>query len=182
MTSHFWNKVPLDSLLLLDYNRDTMGNKSNSLFVKWFIIFGAIVASLVMAGLSGALSLIWRSDISHLSAVIGALFVFGSLLAGHVCYKVSPDSSGFVLSSKQKKQMNILEYLADVFFLIGLAGTIIGFCYMMQDSLQGTDVNAIIAKLKAGSATKLYTTLAGITSSALLRLQMLVIKNGVVNE
>jgi len=78
--------------------------------------------------------------------------------------------------------MNVLEYLADVFFLIGLAGTIIGFCYMMQDSLQGTDVNLIIAKLKAGSSTKLYVTLSGIVASALLRLQMLIIKNGVTNE
>lgn len=158
-----------------------MGNKSNLPFIKWFIIFGAILASLAIAGFSGALSLIWRSDISHLSAVIGVLFVVGSLLAGKVSYSVSSmDTPSFTL--REKRQMNVLEFLADVFFLIGLAGTIIGFCYMMSDSLQGTDVNQIIAKLKSGSSTKLYTTLAGISASALLRLQMLVIKNTVLDD
>lgn len=157
-----------------------MAKKSSQLFIKWFIIFGATMASLVIAAFSGVLALIWKSDVSHLSAVIGFLFVAGSLLAGKVAHSISsfviPPT---VLSQQNKRRMNILEYLADVFFLIGLAGTIIGFCYMMQDSLQGTDVNQIIAKLKSGSSTKLYTTLAGIVSSALLRLQMLVIKNSV---
>jgi hypothetical protein len=158
-----------------------MGNKSNLPFIKWFIIFGAIVASLAIAGFSGALSLIWKSDVSHLSAVIGVLFIAGSVLAGKVSYSVSSMNVP-AFTTKEKRQMNVLEFLADVFFLIGLAGTIIGFCYMMQDSLQGSDVNAIIAKLKSGSSTKLYTTLAGISASALLRLQMLVIKNTVLDE
>lgn len=158
-----------------------MENKSSNLFIKWFIIFGATVASLAIAGFSGALSLIWRSDVSHLSAVIGILFVSGSFLAGRVSYSVSLWNPP-ALTLQEKRRMNVLEFLADVFFLIGLAGTIIGFCYMMSDSLQGTDVNQIIAKLKAGAATKLYTTLAGITASALLRLQMLVIKNTVLDE
>jgi hypothetical protein len=158
-----------------------MENKSSNLFIKWFIIFGAIVASLAIAGFSGALSLIWRSDVSHLSAVIGVLFVAGSLLAGRVSYSVSLANPP-AFTTLEKRRMNVLEFLADVFFLIGLAGTIIGFCYMMSDSLQGTDVNQIIAKLKSGSSTKLYTTLAGISASALLRLQMLVIKNTVLDE
>lgn len=158
-----------------------MENKSSQLFIKWFIIFGATMTSLVIAAYSGVLALIWKSDVSHLSAVIGFLFLAGSLLAGKVAHSVSKYEETR-LDNQNRRRMNVLEYLADVFFLIGLAGTIIGFCYMMQDSLQGTDVNQIIAKLKSGSSTKLYTTLAGIVSSALLRLQMLVIKNTVLDE
>lgn len=158
-----------------------MENKSSQLFIKWFIIFAAIIASLVIASFSGVLSLVWRSDISHISSVIGVLFVGGSLLAGKVAY-TSSDNGGHSLTNLNKRRMNVLEFLADVFFLMGLAGTIIGFCFMMQDTLQGTDVTQIIGKLKAGSSTKLYTTLAGITASALLRLQMLVIKNTFLDE
>lgn len=153
----------------------TKSNPQNSVFIQWFIVFAAIVAAFSIAAYSGAFTLIYKSDISRISLVIGTLFTCGSLLAGKLSFDIGKKS----LSVPDiNKRLRVLHFLEQIFFTLGLLGTIIGFCVMMQGTLNGAvDPNQIIAQLKIGSSTKLYATLSGIVSSILLQLQVLIIEN-----
>lgn len=155
---------------------------SKSLFVKWFIIFAAIIAACLIAGKLGVFSLILVSDISHISSLIAVLFLGASLTAGKLSYDLSRDVPK-VGSVQLKQKLNTLNFLASSFFTLGLLGTIVGFCFMMHGTLNANvDVAQIIAQLKVGASTKLYTTLAGIVSSLLLQLQILVIENDLIKD
>jgi len=154
------------------------------LFIKWFIVFAAILAAVGIVWKMGLISLIVASDISHLSSIIAILFVISSFLAGKLCYDISNDNIELVTL---KKRMKILNFAADSFFTLGLLGTVIGFCYMMSGGHSvfagGTDnVAQIIQQLKIGASTKLYATLSGIVCSLLLQVQILLIDTDLINE
>lgn len=164
-----------------------MDNRKN-LFVKWFIIFSCILTGNIIAGSLGLFKIIIAADISHLTQIIAALFLFCSLQVGKISYDLSRDDQTLVsyrngVTTKLKRKLKFLEFMADSFFTLGLMGTIIGFCYMMRGTLQeSADVSTIIAQLKVGSSTKLFTTLAGIVSSLLLQYQLLIVKNDLIGD
>lgn len=159
-------------------------------FIKWFISFASILTASIIAGTQGVFSLVVQSDISHISSVIAFLFVVCSLLAGKLAYDLSDpdDKDNWLLTTSEgrirvKQRLNILRFMADAFFTLGLLGTIVGFCYMMKGTLNASnDVSVIITQLKVGSSTKLYTTLAGIVCSLLLQVQTLIITNDLVED
>lgn len=151
------------------------------LFVKWFIIFAAIIAISVIAAKLGLFTFVVSVDISHLSSIIACLFVIFTGMAGKLCYDLS--SIKYTSKISYKRKMRVLRFMASSFFTMGLLGTIIGFCYMMHGTLKtDLDVTTIITQLKIGASTKLYATLSGIVSSLLLQLQILVIENEYIEE
>lgn len=154
-----------------------------STFIKWFIVFAAIVTGNVIAAQYGIHSLVFQSDVSYISPVITCLFLVGSGFAGKLAYDVSRKK---VLISKTsvKRTLHSLHWLTGAFFLIGLLGTVVGLYVMLQGNLGGieTDMQAVAMKIKSGSATKLFTTAAGIVSSLLLQAQLLVIETDLIRE
>lgn len=148
---------------------------AGNLFIKWFITFAAILSLLGIAWYKGLIALITKSDISHLSLIIFGVFMVSSLLAGKLSYGISRSELDNLTI---EKQLLILNYVVEAVFYLGLLGTIIGFCYMMHGTLNANiELSQIINQLKVGSATKLYTTGAGIASSVLLQLQLLYINH-----
>lgn len=166
--------------------------RRRNLFIKWFITFAAISTAVIIAGTQGLFSLVLQSDISHLSSIIAVLFIICSVLAGKLSYDLSKERPRELLNeyrndskptAKLKRRLKFLNFMADTFFTLGLAGTVIGFCYMMRGTLNANnDVSTIITQLKIGSSTKLYTTLSGIISSLLLQLQVLIIESDLIND
>lgn len=163
-------------------------NVPKNLFIKWFIIFSTILAGSIIAGHFGLIALVLSSDISHLTSIIGGLFLISSLFTGKLAYDLAQDDTSGLLTTREgkvklKKKLKFLNFMADSFFTLGLMGTIIGFCYMMKGTLNSSaDVSTIIQQLKIGSSTKLYTTLAGIVSSLLLQLQILIVESDLIEE
>lgn len=156
-----------------------MSNRQN-LFIKWFIIFAAILAGCSIAGSMGLFSVVLAADVSHLTTIIATLFLLSSLLAGKLSFDLSKDN---VSDVSLKRRLKVLNFMADTFFTLGLMGTIIGFIYMMRGTLNANaDVATIITQLKTGSSTKLFTTLFGLVSSLLLQVQVLVIENDLIEE
>jgi hypothetical protein len=153
-------------------------NTQKYLFVKWFIIFAAILAVTAIAGHLGFFAFVLANDISHLSSIISVLFLICSFATGKLSYDVS---KGDIDPIKLRKWLMVLNFMADAFFTLGLLGTIIGFCYMMHGVLNAAvDITTIIAQLKIGASTKLYATLFGIVSSLLLQVQLLLIKTDLI--
>jgi len=155
--------------------KKSTNKQSSSIFVQWFITFAAIVSILSIAAYAGVFSLIYKSDISKITLIIGSLFTVGSLFAGKLSFDIGKKK---VSICDINKKLRILYFLEQAFFSLGLLGTIIGFCIMMQGTLNAAvDPNQIIAQLKVGSSTKLYATMCGLVSYLLLQLQVLVIEN-----
>ena len=74
------------------------------------------------------------------------------------------------------------HFIADALLKLGLLGTIIGFILMLLPVAQIEDfdtnlVQQLMVQMSAGMAVALYTTLAGLVTSPLLKLQYLLADN-----
>ena len=69
------------------------------------------------------------------------------------------------------------RFVSDLCLTIGMIGTVAGFIYMLSSSFASIDVSnvsslqGVLSHMSAGMATALYTTAAGLISSAFLKLQ-----------
>jgi len=148
--------------------------KSNphKLFIQWFIIFAASIAGGLIAYNRGLIELFIKNDQSYICLILMILYVLGSSVAGYLAYRLKSLKKELVT-----KRLALLDLFSDNFFVLGLLGTIIGFCIMMYNSLGGQAPNPeqVIISLRAGLATAFYTTLVGIVTSIFLQLQKFVI-------
>jgi len=141
------------------------------LFIQWFIVFAASIAGGLIAYNRGLIELFIKNDQSYICIIIMSLYMIGSFVAGHLAYNIRAMKKSIV-----DKQLAALDFFADNFFVLGLLGTIIGFCIMMYNSLGGTpDPAQVIVSLRTGLATAFYTTLVGIVSSFFLQIQKFII-------
>ena len=68
-------------------------------------------------------------------------------------------------------------FVSDICLTLGMIGTVAGFIYMLSSSFANIDVSnvsslqGVLSHMSAGMATALYTTAAGLVSSAFLKLQ-----------
>lgn len=142
------------------------------LFTRWFILCAVTAAASIFAAQQGFFTLVLQTDRSYLSAAMAVLFVGTSLYAGRIAYDCD------VGRLPAPRSLKILHFIGDQFTTLGLLGTAIGFCLLMHGTLDATiDVATIIAQLKVGTSTALYTTLVGIICSILVGLQTFMIEN-----
>ena len=141
---------------------------------KWFIINATIATSAFFAAYKGLFTVIISSDVSYISVVSMILFVLISGFVGKLAFLVD----SYTLPKEELvKQLDIGWFISGHFLNLGLLGTVIGFCYMIGATLDGSkDVGAIISDLKTGAGTALYTTLVGLVCSMLLQGQLYLIQ------
>ncbi len=154
-----------------------------STFIKWFIVFAAFLTGNIIAAQYGIHSLVFKSDVSYVSSVITGLFLVGSAFAGKLAFDVSRKKV-LIKPIHIKRQLSWLHALSGWFFLIGLLGTVVGLYVMLQGNLGAaeTDYQAVAMKIKSGSATKLFTTAAGIVASLVLQAQVQIIETDLIRE
>jgi len=112
------------------------------------------------------------SDITRLSFVIVGLFVITSMYMGKAAYNKQHDQD-------YQTGLWVGNYVYELLPILGLIGTVIGFIYMfggsfstMDPSDQDSVKDALIA-MAAGISTALYTTLLGMITSEVLKLQVI---------
>ena len=145
-------------------------------FTKWFLLNAVVTTALFFAETKGAISLMVKSDVSHLTIVIMTLYVFVSAMVGKMCYLA--DSA--TRKSEKVSLMRRTEvgwFVAEHFFSLGLLGTVFGLCLATSTSLNaGAEVSDIVAGLKTGLNTAFYTTICGIVFSLPLQAQLMILK------
>ena len=148
-------------------------------FTKWFLLNAVMLTGIFFAETKGAISLMVKNDVSHLSVVIMFLYVLISAMVGKLCYladevdtnKVENDSARLT----QKAEMG--WFAAEHFFSLGLLGTVFGLCVATSTSLnEGTEVSDIVSGLKTGLNTAFYTTICGIVFSLPLQAQLMILR------
>jgi hypothetical protein len=155
---------------------------SMTTFTKWFLLNAVMLTAVFFAETKGAVSMIVKNDLSHISILIMLLYVAVSAFVGRLCYlsdKMSKDDS-----EKKSKEENYLAKRADLgwfaaehFFSLGLLGTIVGLVFATQGSLDSSlPTSEIVGGLKEGLNTAFYTTVCGIVFSLPLQLQLMILK------
>lgn len=138
-----------------------------------------MITAVLLAEQKGAISLIVKNDLSHISIVIMALYVILSGYIGRLCYL-----SDQINKRKAKEAKAYLASRADIgwfaaehFFSLGLLGTIIGLCIATSTNLTASaPTSEVVAGLKMGLNTAFYTTVCGIVFSLPLQMQLMILK------
>ena len=150
-------------------------------FIKWFLLNAVFLTALFFAESKGAISLMVKSDISHLTIVIMALYVAVSGMAGRLCYLADQISGNRNKDIDEKNRLTrraeVGWFTAEHFFSLGLLGTVFGLCVATATSLnEGSEVTDIVSGLKTGLNTAFYTTICGIVFSLPLQVQLMILR------
>ena len=137
--------------------------------VYWWIFFWLQIVAAGFAYTTGALSLAWAADISHIS------FVILAVLAGTTCW-IGTMTYRTMKSSTFDFHEDTGWFLAEAAMMLGMIGTITGFIYTLVTTLghsvDPSQLNTVISGLAHGIGTAGWTTLFGLIASLSLKLQM----------
>lgn len=143
-------------------------------FVQWGIFVGVMVGCVEIARSRGMLDYIYEVDSTKLSIVIFAIFVWKTLSCGVGFYQssdITPERA-----KKISERVSSGWLWSDLVVSIGMVGTVLGFIVMLSsfenvDFSNTKNIQEMITKLSYGMSTALTTTLVGLISSVLLKIQ-----------
>lgn len=140
-------------------------------FLRWWLLFLLISIFTGFCLHQNLFNVIWDNDVTKLSFVIILLLYIQSVLCGFYTWKSGSDKS-----SIESENIESGWFMSDLFLSIGMIGTVIGFISMLSGfsylNVEDTQtVQALIKDLGSGMSTALYTTLVGLVSSILLKIQ-----------
>mgnify|MGYP001490500251 CR=1 FL=1 len=143
-------------------------------FVQWGIFVGVLAGCVELARSRGALSYIYEVDSTKLSIVIFAIFIWKTLSCGAGLYQSSDMTATRAKRIAEKVSSGWLW--SDLVVSIGMVGTVLGFIVMLSsfeniDFSNPQSIQEMITKLSYGMSTALTTTLVGLISSVLLKIQ-----------
>ena len=148
-------------------------------FTKWFLLNAVMLTAFFFAETRGAVSIMIKNDVSHLTIVIMTLYVVVSALVGRLCFLSDKIKQGREKEARRhlSKRAEVGWFAAEHFFTLGLLGTVFGLCVATATSLnEGTEISDIVSGLKVGLNTAFYTTICGIVFSLLLQIQLMILR------
>ena len=163
--------------------------KKHNIFLKWWLIVNLITIATLICVYFGVFKEVFEGDKSYISFVIMAVFYGMTIWCGKKCWMLTrktryTDDHKLILDKDNKKELErISEYgwfASDVCLSLGMTGTVLGFI-MMLASFQTIDINqtntiqSFIKNLGTGMSIALYTTLTGLISGILLKVQYFIL-------
>ena len=140
-------------------------------FLYWWLIICVIGTGSYITHIMGWLVPLYTNDLTYITFLITAIAALTTLSLGYK-FKV-PDAVN----------VNVEWFVSDVVLTLGMLGTIIGFMIMLQgtfSSIEFNDTNSIrlaLSSMSQGLFTALNTTLIGLVSSIVLKVQLTVYGN-----
>ncbi len=136
--------------------------------LTWWLIFCIILLGVGVAIYFDIHSILYISDITKLSFLILFVFLVTSLWIGKKTYeiqKVIPD-------------IKLGWFISESCLALGMIGTVTGFLFMLGTAFENIDVTNsktlqdALSTMAVGMSTALYTTLMGLISSLLIKIQL----------
>ena len=140
-------------------------------FLYWWLIVCVIATGSYLTHIMGWLVPLYTNDLTYITFLITVIAVLTTLSLGYK-FKVPTAVS-----------VNVEWFVSDVVLTLGMLGTIIGFMIMLQgtfSSIEFNDTNSIrlaLSSMSQGLFTALNTTLIGLVSSIVLKVQLTVYGN-----
>ena len=140
-------------------------------FLCWWLIVCVVGTSSYITHAMGWLVPLYTNDLTYITFLITVIAVLTTLSLGYK-FKV-PDANS----------VDVEWFVSDVVLTLGMLGTIIGFMIMLQgtfSSIEFNDVHSIrlaLSSMSQGLFTALNTTLLGLVSSIILKVQLILYEN-----
>lgn len=137
----------------------------------WYTFVITLIALLQIAWLHGFISQAYEYDVTKISFLILFIFLWKTANCGILIHRKA--SGNTAVSSSD---IDAGWFWSDVVLSLGMVGTVIGFMIMLSSfgEVNFEDVEnskQLISELSEGMSTALLTTLAGLTSSILIKIQ-----------
>jgi len=139
--------------------------------LKWWLIF-----CITLLGLSVCLYFnihkdLYAADVTRLSFLIISIFMCTSVWIGTKTYKVG-------IRQDYDQKSDVGWFISESCLALGMVGTVTGFLIMLGTAFENVDVtNAAtlqqaLADMATGMSTALWTTLVGLVSSLIIKVQL----------
>ena len=145
--------------------------KIGTKLLKWWLIFCLILIGFGTSFHFNLHSQLYSADVTKLSFLIIIIFVFTSVWIGRKTYNLENHS---VIDDK----IDVGWFIAETCLALGMVGTVTGFLYMLGTAFENIDVSNTqtlqdaLASMAKGMSTALYTTLTGLVSSIIIKIQL----------
>ena len=139
--------------------------------LKWWLIFCLIVLGIGTCFYFDVHKSLYESDITRLSYLIISIFLCTSIWIGTKTYKV-----GILQDYEQKSDVG--WFISESCLALGMVGTVTGFLIMLGTAFENVDVTnsatlqQALADMATGMSTALWTTLVGLVSSLIIKVQL----------
>ncbi|PIR69457.1 MAG: hypothetical protein COU47_02665 [Candidatus Niyogibacteria bacterium CG10_big_fil_rev_8_21_14_0_10_46_36] len=164
--------------------------REKTLFLRWLLFTTLVLLGVVILHRMGIFAYIANADVTKLSFLIMLIFFATTLVCGHVAWRMG-NSRPFPSDKKEYEGAKIaaakeetdelalkidgIWFNADICEYIGLGGTILGFLFLFVKGnildLKLEDLKQLSQVIWSGSGTALLTTIVGLTSMVLLKIQ-----------
>ena len=140
-------------------------------FLYWWLIVCVIATGSYLTHIMGWLVPLYTNDLTYITFLITVIAALTTLNLG---YKFKVPAA---------VNVNVEWFVSDVVLTLGMLGTIIGFMIMLQgtfSSIEFNDTDSIrlaLSSMSQGLFTALNTTLIGLVSSIVLKVQLTVYGN-----
>ena len=150
-------------------------------FWKWWTSIVVLVLSLGYVQYElDILGFIYENDPTKITIIIAAIFLLATLRIGFLSWKSQfgdPDIYA------EKAPQDLLWFSSDVVMSIGMVGTLIGFLIVLTTTFTDIDTTSaaamkeVIGTLASGMGVALMTSLMGLITSIILKLQLVMMEN-----
>lgn len=136
-------------------------------FLKWWLLMVLILIGISVAWYFEFFTFLFDHDFTRLGFLTLFIFLLNSISVGYKLYK-KHDSFG------------VEWFWSDAVISIGMIGTVIGFIYMLFAVFSNIDLTdsikmmSSLGEMAEGMSTALLTTLMGLVSSILIKLQLII--------
>ena len=153
--------------------------KANSILLRWWFLFCTQIALGTIAYHFSFFHHLYREDTTRIGFCILGILIFTTLWLGKRIYSLKNNWQG------PKEIIQSLSpgwFIAESCLVLGLIGTVTGFILMLGTAFTELDVTNItsvqnaLVKMSLGMSTALYTTLVGLISSLVIKIQLVTIE------
>ena len=160
-------------------------DKVNSILLRWWFLVCTQAALGTVAYHFNFFHHLYREDITRIGFIILTILVLTTLWLGKKVYSLKSKWAGV---EEAIEQFSSGWFIAESCLVLGLIGTVTGFILMLGTAFTELDVTNItsvqnaLVKMSLGMSTALYTTLVGLISSLIIKIQLVAIERQIERQ
>ena len=149
-----------------------------ALLLKWWLFLCVQGAVLAIANHFGFFQDLFLKDPTRIGFGILGILLITSIWIGQKVYKLSRLNVTTSMKEGLLNDLSIQWFVAESCLVLGLVGTVCGFIIMLGTAFVDIDVSNIdsmqnaLSKMSIGMSAALYTTLMGLLSSLVIKIQL----------
>jgi len=139
--------------------------------LKWWLIFCLTLLGLCTCVYFNIHKDLYAADVTRLSFLIISIFICTSVWIGTKTYKVG-------IQQDYNQKSDVGWFVSESCLALGMVGTVTGFLIMLGTAFENVDVtNSVtlqqaLSDMATGMSTALWTTLVGLVSSLIIKVQL----------